>query len=262
MSSSTEGLRFELDGLHFLYDSHPALAGVDLVLEPGAQVALVGPSGCGKTTLLRILNGMLLPTRGRCRADGHDLRHLPAAHLRRLRSNIGFIHQDLGLVPNLLVLTNVLAGRIGRQGSLAVARRMFLPPMSEVEEVHAILERVGIPDTLYRRVDRLSGGQRQRVAIARCLYQGGRAVLADEPVSSVDPARARAVVELLTEVCRERGLTLCMSLHNVDLARRYFQRVVGLRHGEVHVDSSPADLAAETLDGLFGLHPHPSKVAV
>jgi phosphonate transport system ATP-binding protein len=129
------------------------------------------------------------------------------------------------------VLQNVIAGRLGRRGSLGALRDLLRPSRSDTREIHRILERVGIGERLYERTDRLSGGEQQRVAIARALFQQPAALLADEPVSSVDPARARDTVSLLAELSAERDLTLCMSLHNLDLAREFFPRLVGLRRG-------------------------------
>lgn len=230
-----------------------ALDDVDLAVEPGEAVGLVGPSGAGKTTLLRLLNGTQRPTSGSVRVGDQELPALSVRELRFLRSRIGVIHQDLDLVPNLRVIRNVLAGRLGRLSLLGSLRLLFLPPRSVVRQVYEILDRVGIAEKLYERTDRLSGGQRQRVAIARALYQDPAALLADEPVSSVDPARARDTVRLLTEICRERGLTLFMSLHNLDLAREFLPRLVGLREGRVVFDRPPSELDDSDFHGLYDL---------
>ncbi|MDA2934702.1 ATP-binding cassette domain-containing protein, partial [Acidobacteria bacterium AH-259-D05] len=218
------------------YDSVVALDSVDLEIQPGEAVGFVGLSGAGKTTLFRLLNGMVKPTGGVVHVDGRSLSELSLEELRQIRSRIGFVHQDLSLIPNLRVLHNVLAGRLGSLSLLKGARTLLFPPRSYVNEIYDILNRVGIPEKLYERTDRLSGGQRQRVAIARALFQQPKGLLADEPVSSVDPARARSAVALLTEISREQGLTLCVSLHNLRLAREFFPRLVGLRGGRVVFD--------------------------
>ncbi|MHC4817355.1 MAG: phosphonate ABC transporter ATP-binding protein, partial [Planctomycetota bacterium] len=179
------------------YNGTPALAGIDLRIEPGEAVAVVGPSGAGKTTLLRLLNATVRPNAGSVAVDGEVLASCSTRELRAIRSRIGFVHQDLSLVPNLRVLQNVLAGRVGRRGFWPSLQTVFFPRRAAVQRVHEILERVGIPEKLYERTDTLSGGQRQRVAIARALFQEPEALLADEPVSSVDPARARDAVGLL-----------------------------------------------------------------
>ena len=250
----TERASFQLDAVTVDHGgAAPALKDVRLGIEPGELVGIVGPSGAGKTTLLRLLAGALRPTSGSIAVDGERLETLSLAGLRRVRSRIGFIHQHLGLVPNLRVLHNVLAGGLGRLGLLRSTRLMLLPPRAEVRRVHALLERVGVGEKLYQRTDRLSGGERQRVAVARALYQDPVALLADEPVSSVDPARARDTVKLLTDIFRESGLTLCMSLHNLELAREFLPRLVGLRRGVVVFDRPSADLDDADFHALYDL---------
>ncbi len=247
---------FDLHGVSVVFgNGRPALDAVDLAVAPGELVGVVGPSGSGKTTLLRLLNGTLRPAAGSVVVGGDDLRDLTLRQLRRVRSRIGTVHQDLSLVPNLRVAQNVLAGKVGRLSLAGSVRLLFLPPKAEVRRVYAILERVGIAEKLYQRTDSLSGGQKQRVAIARALYQEPAAILADEPVSSVDPARARDTVALLTELCRERQLTLCISLHNLDLAREYLPRLVGLRHGEVVFDRRTPELEDADFHALYDLAP-------
>ncbi len=231
----------------------PALRDLDLAIEPGEAVGLVGPSGAGKTTLLHLMNGTLRPTTGSLEVGGEELTALAARRLRVLRSRIGFVHQDLHLVPNLRVVRNVLAGRLGRLSLPGSLRLLFLPPRAELRQVYRILERVGIAEKIYERTDRLSGGQRQRVAIARALYQDPMALLADEPVSSVDPARARDTVALLTDICRERRLTFAVSLHNLELAREFLPRLVGLREGRVVFDGPSSELDEADFHRLYEL---------
>jgi phosphonate transport system ATP-binding protein len=244
---------FELERVSVQYRSVTALDDVSLRIVPGEQVALVGPSGAGKTTLLRLLNGSIRPTSGRVLVQESDTRQLSTANLRRLRSQIGFVHQDLSLVPNLRVVQNVVSGGLGRASLFRSLRMMLLPSHAETSRAYDLLARVGIEEKLYQRTDRLSGGQQQRVAIARALYQQPTSILADEPVSSVDPARALSAVKLLTEISREDGLTLCMSLHNLDLAREFFPRLIGMRHGQVMFDSSADDLADDEFQRLYQL---------
>ena len=249
----SESAAFRLENVSVAFDGRAALSSVDLTIRPGEAVAFVGPSGAGKTTLLRLLNATQRPTGGCVQVDGGCLGRRSSAELRAVRASIGFVHQDLSLVPNLRVVQNVVAGRLGRMGLLRSLREMAFPPPRTALEVHAILKRVGIAEKLYQRTDTLSGGQRQRVAIARALYQEPTALLADEPVSAVDPARARDTVALLTEVSRERGLTLCMSIHAIELAREFFPRIVGLRGGRVVMDAATADLDDERFAALYRL---------
>jgi len=173
--------------------------------------------------------------------------------LRETRARVGFVHQDHSLVPNLRVVQNVIAGRLGRRSLLAGARSMLWPSRRDLLSAHELLERVGIPDLLYRRTDTLSGGQQQRVAIARALFQEPVAILADEPVASVDPARARSLISLLCEVARERALTLVVSLHDLELARSAFDRIVGLRNGQIAFDGETQELSDRDFDALYRL---------
>lgn len=244
---------FELEGISCHYGNLSAVDNVSLQIEAGERVALIGPSGSGKTTLLRTLNTIRAPDRGTVSVFGDSVAEFRAGDLRRLRSRIAFLPQDLGLVPNLSVLQNVILGSGGKRGTWRSLRDLVLPSKADVLRIHEILERVGIEEKLYHRTDTLSGGQRQRVAIARALFQDPEALLADEPVSSVDPARARDTVELLTTLSEEKGFTLCVSLHNLELAREFFPRLVGMRRGRVVVDGAPDSIPEEKLSELYEL---------
>ncbi len=247
------GTTFGLEDISVVYDGVPVLQAKHLSIASGEALAVVGPSGAGKTTLLRTLGAALRPSSGRVEIDGEALERLPADALRRCRASIGFIHQDLALVPNLRVVQNVLVGSCGSRSFAATLRAMLYPSRADLRRAHEILERVGISEKLYQRCDRLSGGQQQRVAVARALFQEPRALLADEPVSSVDPARARDMVALLRNISAEQGLTLCMSIHNLALAREFFPRIVGLRRGRIVFDRATANIADSDFDSLYEL---------
>ncbi len=251
---SPRGARFTLRKCSVVFGSTVALDSVDLEIASGEAVGFVGLSGAGKTTLLSLLNGTVRPTGGAVQVDGRNLASLSFEELRKVRAGIGFVHQDLSLIPNLRVLHNVLAGRLGRLSLWGGIRAFLFPHRRYVHQVHEILERVGIPEKIYERTDRLSGGQRQRVAIARALFQKPEGLLADEPVSSVDPARARSAVSLLTEISREQGLTLCVSLHNLQLAREFFPRLVGLRAGRVVFDRAAEQVEEDEFQALYDLN--------
>lgn len=244
---------FQLDHVTCRYGELAALGDVSLSIEEGERVAFIGPSGSGKTTLIRVLNTMRSPDDGALQVLGEEVSGVSSGRLRELRTRIATMPQHLGLVPNLSVLQNVVLGRGGSRGTLRSIRDLLVPAREDVLEIHRILDRVGIEEKLYERTSSLSGGQRQRVAVARALFQEPDVLLADEPVSAVDPARAEDTVRLLTELSTENGFTLCVSLHHVELARRYFPRVVGLRKGRVIFDGAPDALAEEELSSLFQL---------
>lgn len=245
--------RFLLRNVSVLFHGIAAVHEASLSIQPGELVGIVGPSGAGKTTLLRLLLGAIRPASGSVAVDGRDLDTLSGRELRRVRAETGFVHQDHRLVPNQRVLTNVLAGRLGRWSFPRALREVYWPRRREVETIHRLLERTGIPEKLFQRVDSLSGGQQQRVAIARALYQRPRSLLADEPVSSVDPARARDTIALLSRIAREEGLTLCVSLHNLELAREFFPRLIGMRHGHITFDMRTDELGDDHFEELYRL---------
>jgi phosphonate transport system ATP-binding protein len=251
--SGRTGASLGLAGVSVAYGSRFALRDVDLDVRPGEIVGMIGLSGAGKTSLLRLFNGMVRPAAGRVHVLGNPLDTLGSGALRALRARVAFIHQELCLVGNLSALQNVLMGRLGRTRLLPSVRMLTLPKKSDVLDVHRLLERVGIGGRLYDRVDRLSGGERQRVAIARALFQQPSVLLADEPVSSVDPARARSVLDLLTGLARERDLTLLVSLHSLSLARECFPRLVGMQDGRIVFDRATQEVPEEAFESLFRL---------
>jgi phosphonate transport system ATP-binding protein len=244
---------FALRNVGVRLGSQDVLDGVNLAIGPGERVALVGPSGAGKTTLLRVLNGVVQPTAGAFLLAGSDLTGLSGRALRAWRARVGFVPQDHALVPNLRVMQNVMSGKLGKRGIFAALRSLMFPSAADLELAFALLERVGIAEKLYARTDTLSGGQQQRVAIVRALFQEPEALLADEPVASVDPARARDLVQLLAELAQERELTLIASLHDLALAREFFPRVIGLRDGRIVFDKPSATLHASEVVDLYRL---------
>jgi phosphonate transport system ATP-binding protein len=251
--TNTTAASFRLEGATVVYNGKAALQDVDLTINPGEAVAFVGPSGAGKTTLLRLLNASLRPTTGKLWVDGREISQLSNRELRGLRSRIGFVHQHLDLVPNLRVSHNVLAGRLGEQSLWASMKSMLFASRGEVEKVHAILQRVGIPEKLFERTDQLSRGQRQRVAIARALYQDPTTILADEPVASLDPTRGKDVLELLARISKEESMTLVMSLHDLTLAKQVFDRLIGLRQGRVVFDQPTQAISEQEFQALYHL---------
>lgn len=229
------------------YEGTLALDSLSLRIDPGETVAVVGPSGAGKTTLLHLLAGIITPEHGSITIHNHPLAELQPG--RKLAQLVGMIHQQFDLVPNLSVLHNVLAGRLG-EWSLWNSLISLVSPRERHRALEA-LDRVGILDKANQRTSRLSGGEQQRVALARLLVQNPRTILADEPVSSVDPARAKDLIELLIYVAREGDRTLVASLHSVPLALRYFSRVLALREGQLVFDLSAENVSSEDLEALY-----------
>jgi len=236
---------FSLEGVGLTHaNGFRALRGVDLRVAPGERVALIGASGAGKTTLLRVLAASLRPAEGQVRLLGGEPWADSPRALRRLRSRIGLVHQAPPIPPRQRVVTAVLAGRLG-QWPLWKALASLLMPV-DPEGAARELARLDLADRLYERCDRLSGGQLQRVALARVLYQQPELLLADEPVSAMDPALSELTVALLNEEAVRRGVTLVASLHAVDLALRHFPRVVGVKEGAIVFDL-PADQVSEAM---------------
>lgn len=229
-----------------------ALKDINLSVADGEMVALVGASGSGKSTLLRNINGLQQADQGSVEIYGTPLQSSSSLHskVRKIRSQIGFIFQQFNLVNRLTVIENVLAGNLSQVSFARSASRWF----SREEKAHALaaLERVGILDQAYKRASALSGGQQQRVAIARCLMQRARIILADEPIASLDPESARKVMELLTHLSQEQGITVITSLHQVQVVRRYFNRAIALRDGEVKFDGRTIELDNAKLDQIYG----------
>jgi phosphonate transport system ATP-binding protein len=211
----------------------PLLTGVDVELAAGERVALVGPSGAGKTTLLRTIAGQVAPAAGQVRLGGESLAALGGAALRRARSRIALVAQKHDLVDTLPVHANVMAGALGRWSNLRALRYLVRATSAELDEAQTALAAVGLPEKLRAATAQLSGGEQQRVAIARALVQAPLVLLADEPVASLDPRTAREVLELLTGLAEARGMALVCSLHQPDLAARYFDRVLELKDGRL-----------------------------
>ena len=251
MTGAAPVVRLVAAGLRF--GDREALHGVDLVVTAGERVAVLGASGAGKSTLLALLNASLRPTSGEVQVLGQRPDALPARRLRLLQRRIGTVGQRLDLIDQVRVVHNVNAGRLARW-STPRALLSLVRPLS-LDVVQAALARVGMGWALYERTERLSGGERQRVAIARLLVQEPELVLADEPVSSLDPTLAAEILGLLAAPSTPAGdpVTLVVSLHQPELAVRHCTRAVGLRAGRLVFDVPVGELRAELLDELYAL---------
>ncbi|WP_369958944.1 phosphonate ABC transporter ATP-binding protein [Pseudomonas benzenivorans] len=226
-----------------------ALSHIDLQVRAGERLAIIGPSGAGKTSLLRLLATSLRPSGGRLSLLEQQPWLLGARQRQRLRARIGLIHQAPPLPPRQRVVTAVLAGRLG-QWSLGRSLLSLLHPV-DIQGAQIALARLDLGNKLFERCDQLSGGQLQRVGIARVLYQAPELILADEPVSAMDPLLAGHTLSVLNHEAASRGMTLLASLHAVDLALAHFPRIIGLRDGRIVFDLPPAAIQPAQLDALY-----------
>ncbi len=215
-------------------------------------MVLLGPSGSGKTTLFRLLNGSIFPSSGTLFHQESDVAGMNAARLRQMRRKIGSVYQQHYLVAELSALANTMSGALGRWGIASTLINLVAPQAGEVDRADQCLQAVGLKEKGNFRCDQLSGGQQQRLAIARTLMQQPEVILADEPVASLDPRLTEEILDLLVRLAEEGGQTLLISLHQVDLARRYAQRIVGLRDGEIAFDVPARELNERSLDELYG----------
>ncbi|WP_122220588.1 MULTISPECIES: phosphonate ABC transporter ATP-binding protein [Pseudomonas syringae group] len=239
-------------------DGTLALRGMDLSIARGERVAIIGPSGAGKTTLLNLLASALQPSAGQLQVLGTDPWQLSSTRRQRLRSRIALIHQAPPLPARQRVVTAVSAGRLGQWG-LGKSLLNLLHPL-DISGAREVLARLDLADKLFERCQQLSGGQLQRVGIARALYQQPELLLADEPVSAMDPRLADHTLALLCQHAIEHNVTLVASLHAVELALAHFPRVIGVRDGRIHFDLAASEVGREHLDTLYAneqLSPQP-----
>ncbi len=242
---------FQLERVSCRFGAVAALTNCSLSILPGERVALIGPSGAGKSTLLSLLNGSQTPTTGKVVILGQEVNRLSPSKRRRIQRLVGTVYQQHHLVGNLAVVHNVNAGHLGRW-SLPRALWSLVWPQ-QVPTAAQALAQVGIADKLYARTDRLSGGQQQRVALARVLVQDPAAILADEPISSVDPERSRAMMDLLRQLSETTGKTLVISLHEVEFAVKYCDRIIGLRQGQILFDAPATEVSKAMMTDLYHL---------
>lgn len=239
-----------LNGLSLRYGAgQPALCDITLHIARGEQVALIGPSGAGKSSLLHLLATAQAPSEGSLQVLDQPLAALRSAALQALRRQIGLIQQAPPLPPRQRVITAVLAGKLGQWSTLRGLRNLVLPV--DIDGARSVLQQLDLADKLFARCQQLSGGQLQRVAIARALYQQPSLVLADEPVSAMDPVLAKHTLAVLCDDARARNATLLCSLHAVDLALTQFPRIIGLRDGRIQFDKPHDAVTQADLDSLY-----------
>lgn len=226
-----------------------ALNGISLDFYPGEFIVVIGPSGAGKSTFIRCINRLVDPTEGNIVFEGQNLEKISGGKLRKERSKIGMIFQHYNLIGRTNVIKNVLHGRLY---NTPIYKSIFgLFSHEEKKEAVELLKKVGLQDQIYKRADELSGGQMQRVGICRALLQRPKLLLADEPIASLDPMSANIVMQQLYSISTEKKLTCIVNLHQVDYAKKYATRIVGIKKGEVVFDGSPSQLNEEMIQHIY-----------
>ncbi len=227
-----------------------ALNDISFTVKRGEFLVLLGLSGSGKSTLLRCINRLIEPTAGTIIFDGIDVTRASSRQLRQVRRRMAMIFQQFNLVKRSTVLTNVLSGRLGYMSPAASAIHKFTK--QDIDMAMANLSRVGIPEQAYKRADELSGGQQQRVGIARALMQEPDLLMADEPVSALDPATSHSIMQHLEAMNREDSVTVITSLHFLSLARRYGTRILALKDGEIVFEGLPTEIDEAKFKEIYG----------
>jgi phosphonate transport system ATP-binding protein len=227
-----------------------AVDNVSFHVDRSAMIGIIGRSGAGKSTFLRMMNGLNNVTSGAIRFEGNEVTALKGADLRAWQSRCAMIFQQFNLVPRMDVVSNVLHGTLNRRSTLATMFNLY--PQSDIHKAIDILDRLGIADQAPKRAEDLSGGQQQRVAIARALMQDPQIILADEPIASLDPMNAQVVMGALRRIHEEDGRMVIANLHTLDTARRYCDRVIGMRDGRVVFDGTPEQLTVGVARDIYG----------
>ncbi|WP_191565913.1 phosphonate ABC transporter ATP-binding protein [Metabacillus idriensis] len=227
-----------------------ALSDVTFSVNEGEFVSIIGPSGAGKSTLLRCINRMIDATDGEIMFDNTHLQSLGKRELRQARTKIGMIFQHYNLVNRLSVIENVLHGRLGYKSVFAGMLGIYKE--EEKQNALKILQALGLGDQIYKRCDQLSGGQKQRVGIARALIQDPRLLLCDEPIASLDPNASKIIMDHLKTISTSMGITVLVNLHQVDVALKYSDRIIGVSKGEIVYDGPPKNLTTDQIHSIYG----------
>lgn len=239
-----------LEALTKSFGDKKAVDNIGFVVERPMMIGVIGRSGAGKSTLLRMLNCLSDATSGSVRFEGQEITSLRGPQRRNWQSRCAMIFQQFNLVPRMDVVSNVLHGTLNRRSTLATMFNLY--PQSDIHKAIEILDRLGIAEQAAKRAEALSGGQQQRVAIARALMQDPQIILADEPIASLDPMNAQIVMEALRRIHEEDGRMVIANLHTLDTARRYCDRVIGMRDGRMVFDGTPEQLTTGVARDIYG----------
>jgi len=231
----------------------PALAEVNFSVNEGEFVSIIGASGSGKSTLLRCINRMVEISSGEISFGGVAVSRLGKKDLRQVRTKIGMIFQQFNLVDRMSVIENALHGRLGYKSTLAGVLGRYTN--EEKWQALRVIQMLGLEQQVYQRCDSLSGGQKQRVGIARALVQNPKLILCDEPIASLDPRSAKIIMDHLRSICTDIGMTLVISLHQVDIALKYTDRIIGLNRGAVVFDGPPGELTSQRSAEIYAKEP-------
>lgn len=226
-----------------------ALKGIDLTIEHGEFVVIIGPSGAGKSTLIRCINQMVSSTSGQVLFDGTAMEKAKGKELRQQRSKIGMIFQHYNLIDRTNVIKNVLHGRLGQMSFLQSLFNRY--SHEDKQEAYDLLVKVGLEKQIYKKAGALSGGQMQRVGICRAIMQRPKLLLADEPIASLDPKASETVMQYLKEITEERHLTCIVNLHQVEIARKYASRIIGVRDGQIVFNGQSAELTEDMIAHIY-----------
>lgn len=242
-------LKFEGVSKHYPNGVH-ALKDVSLKVMEGEFISVIGPSGSGKSTLLRAVNRLIPISGGTVWLDGQSISDQHGKKLREQRRKIGMIFQNYNLVYSLSVLQNVLHGRLGYMSGLKGVFGLYSE--ADKREALELLKELGLEQFSYNRASDLSGGQKQRVGIARAIMQNPKMLLCDEPIASLDPSRAKTIMELLHDMTQKRNIACIVNLHQLDVAIKYSTRIIGLSKGEIVFDGTPSQLNDEMIEKIYG----------
>lgn len=230
-------------------NSTKALDDVSFSVEKGEFVSIIGPSGAGKSTILRCINRLIDATDGNIIYDGDDILSLGKRNLRRVRTKTGMIFQHYNLVDRLSVIENVLHGRLGQKS--AISGMLGSYSETEKEKAFFILNELGLAEQAYKRCDALSGGQKQRVGIARAIMQEPKLILCDEPIASLDPKASKTIMDHLSQINQKQKITCIVNLHQVEVAMKYSQRILGVSSGKIVFDGTPEELTKKKIHEIY-----------